>query len=122
MIDQALFIASWVCLLAGGAFSVIGGIGLIRFPDFYTRMHAAGITDTLGAGLIILGLLFQAGLTLVAVKLIFILFFIFFTSPTSTHAVAHGAWVSGLRPLLGRDLVPGNQNDFDSDASTETVE
>ncbi len=114
--DQIIYFASWACLLGGGLFSVIGGIGLNRFPDFYSRIHAAGITDTLGAGLILLGLVLQAGPTLVAVKLIFIFAFITYTSPTSTHAVAHGAWVSGLRPLLGEKLEAAPEDEPDNES------
>ena len=63
---------SWACLVAAGALCCIGALGLLRMPDFYTRMHAASIVDTLGAGLVLLGLILQAGLTLVAVKLVMI--------------------------------------------------
>ncbi len=99
----AIDIASWVLLMAGSVFCLIGGIGLHRLPDFYTRMHGAGITDTLGAGLVILGLLLQAGWTLVAVKLVFILAILWLTSPTSTHAIAKAAGASGLEPVTGDD-------------------
>ena len=95
-----LDILSWICLLAGSAFAIIAGIGLLRLPDVFTRMHAAGIGDTLGAGLIVLGLMLQAGLTLNLIKLVLILVFIFFTSPTATHAVAKAALHGGLKPLL----------------------
>ena len=54
-------IASWILLLGGGFFLLVGGIGVLRLPDIFTRMHAAGITDTLGAGLVLLGLIVQAG-------------------------------------------------------------
>ncbi|MCA9283767.1 MAG: monovalent cation/H(+) antiporter subunit G, partial [Phycisphaerales bacterium] len=57
-------IASWVLLVAGGFFSVVGALGLVRMPDFITRMHSASVTDTLGAGLVLLGLMLQAGWTL----------------------------------------------------------
>lgn len=91
---------SWICLVAGGLFCVVGAIGLVRMPDFYTRMHAASVLETLGAGLILLGLLLQAGLTLVAVKLLVIGMLIVFASPTATHALARAAMVRGLKPLL----------------------
>ena len=84
-------------------FLIVGGIGLLRFPDFYTRMHATGMTDTLGVGLMLLGMMMQAGLTLTAVKLAFIGFFIFFTSPTSTYAIANAAFSQGLKPKLAND-------------------
>ncbi len=98
--SAGLDIISWVCLVAGGLFCVIGAVGMLRMPDVYTRMHAASVIETLGAGLILLGLLFQAGLTLVAVKLVIIGVLIFFASPTATHALAHAAIVRGLEPLL----------------------
>ncbi len=91
---------SWACLLAGGLFCVVGALGLLRMPDFYTRMHAASVIDTLGAGLILLGLLLQAGFTLVAVKLLMVGVLIFFASPTATHALARAAMVRGLKPML----------------------
>ena len=100
MIELILNLISAGLLAAGSIFVLIGAFGLIRLPDFYTRLHAAGITDTLGAELILLGLMFQAGLSLVTVKLILISLFIFFTSPTATHAVANAARVMGLKPML----------------------
>lgn len=99
-----LDIASWVLLLGGGALVTIGGIGIVRFPDVYTRSHAAGVTDTGGAGLILVGLMLQGGGTLVTVKLILILIFIFFTSPTATFALVHAAYESDEEPLLDHDL------------------
>ena len=103
MIELLLDLTSVGLLGAGSIFVLIGALGLIRLPDFYTRLHAAGITDTLGAELILLGLMFQAGLSLVTVKLILISLFIFFTSPTATHAVANAARVMGLKPMLVPD-------------------
>lgn len=100
MIEILRDIISWAFLLSGGAFLLIGGLGLIRLPDFYTRMHAGGVIDTLGADLILLGMMVQAGFSLVTVKLILIGIFIFFTSPTSTHAVANAALVAGLEPKV----------------------
>lgn len=91
---------SWILLGAGGIFCIIGALGLVRMPDFYTRMHAASVTDTLGAGLILMGLVIQAGFTLIAVKLLIIGLLIFFTSPTATHALAKAAFVRGVKPLL----------------------
>jgi multicomponent Na+:H+ antiporter subunit G len=93
-------LVSWGCLLAGGFFCIVGGIGIIRMPDFYTRMHAASVTETLGAGFILLGLLIQAGFSLVAAKLLMIGMLIFFASPTATHALARAAIIRGLEPLL----------------------
>lgn len=94
---------SWICLVAGGLFCIVGALGLVRMPDFYTRMHAASVIETLGAGFILLGLLLQAGFSLVAVKLLFIGVLIFFASPTATHALARAAMVRGLEPLLAAE-------------------
>ena len=87
MIDIIINSASAILMGAGSIFILIGALGLVRLPDFYTRMHAAGVTDTLGAELLLLGMMLQAGLSLVTLKLVLISLFIFFTSPTSTHAV-----------------------------------
>lgn len=91
---------SWVLLVAGGFFCVVGAIGMLRMPDFYTRMHAASVTETLGAGFILAGLVLQAGFTLVAAKLAMIGLLILFVSPTATHALARAALARGLAPLL----------------------
>jgi len=100
---------SWVCLVAGGLFSVVGAVGVLRMPDVFTRMHAASVIDTLGAGLILLGLLLQAGVTLVAVKLLMVGLLIFFASPTATHALARAAMVRGLEPLLADKQDPSSK-------------
>lgn len=93
-------VLSWIFLVAGGLFCVVGAVGLLRMPDFYTRMHAASVIDTLGAMLILLGLLLQAGLTLIAAKLLVVALLIFFASPTASHALARAAMVRGLKPML----------------------
>ncbi len=96
--SEPIDIVSWLLIAAGCTFMVIGGIGLVRLPDLFSRFHAAGITDTAGAGLILVGIMFQSGFTLLTVKLIFILVFILFTSPTSTHALARAARLAGRKP------------------------
>jgi multicomponent Na+:H+ antiporter subunit G len=88
--------ASGACLLGGSLFCIIGGIGIVRMPDFYSRGHAAGITDTLGAGLILIGLMFLGGFSLISVKLLLILVFLFITGPTATHALVKAAYAGGL--------------------------
>jgi multicomponent Na+:H+ antiporter subunit G len=98
-----LDIASWVLLVAGGLFAIVGAIGLLRMPDLFTRMHGSSITETLGAGLILLGLMLQAGLTLVTAKLILVGLLIFFASPTATHALARAALARGLKPRLAEE-------------------
>ena len=89
---------SWVLLVAGGLACIVGGIGLLRMPDFYTRIHAASVSDAVGAGLILAGLVLQAGWTLVAAKLVVVGLLIFFTSPAATHALARAALSRKLEP------------------------
>lgn len=96
-------IASGLCLLAGAFFCLVGAVGLLRMPDFYTRMHAASVLETLGADLILLGLVLQAGFTLVAAKLLLIGLLIFFASPTASHALARAALLAGVKPRLAED-------------------
>jgi multicomponent Na+:H+ antiporter subunit G len=96
-------ILSWISIVGGACLGLVGGIGMHRFPDFYSRMHAAGITDTLCAVLILLGLGFQAGLSLAALKLLLIFAFLLFTNPTASHALGNAALRSGLRPRLADD-------------------
>jgi multicomponent Na+:H+ antiporter subunit G len=96
-------IASWVLIVIGSAFTVIGAIGLVRMPDLYTRMHAASVTDTLGAGFLLLGMMLQAGLGLVTLKLVFILALFFFTAPVVTHALAQAALHEKITPMLAED-------------------
>ncbi|MEE2527029.1 monovalent cation/H(+) antiporter subunit G [Hyphobacterium sp. HN65] len=99
-------IASIALMAVGIIFVLAGAIGVVRLPDFYTRMHAAGVTDTLGAELIVFSLILQAGFTLLAAKLLLVGFILFLTSPTATHAVANAAHRAGLNPLLSRHQPP----------------
>ena len=96
-------VLSWACLVAGGLFCVVGAVGMIRMPDFYTRVHAASVVDTLGAGLLLLGLLLQAGFTLVGAKLLMIGLLLLVASPTATHALVRAALQRGLEPELSED-------------------
>ena len=99
--SAALHFASWALILAGGAFCLVGALGILRMPDFYTRVHAASVTDVVGSLALLLGLALQAGATLVTVKLAFIALLIFFTSPAATHALAKAALERGVQPLGG---------------------
>ncbi len=96
----------WAAIIAGSLLLLIGALGLLRLPDFYCRMHAAGIIDTLGAGLLIIGMATQAGLTLVTVKLALIMLLVLFASPVATHALARAALHGQLRPLGEDDGEP----------------
>ena len=93
-------LVAWLFLVPGAIFCVIGGLGLLRLPEFYARMHGAGIIDTMGACSVMIGFMFQAGLTIVTVKLALIVVFIVFTSPTSTHALSLAALHGGVQPQL----------------------
>lgn len=104
-------ILSWVMILLGSVFVIIGGVGLLRLPDFYTRIHAAGITDTLGSWLILIGLMLHQGFNLGTAKLAMLLFFLLITSPLASHALAKAAYLRGLDPLQGRELVDRHEVD-----------
>ena len=86
---------SGVCLIAGSIVGLIGAVGVLRFPDFFSRLHAAGITDTLCASLILFGLMLQAADFTVVAKLLLILFFLLFTTPSATLALAKTAVQGG---------------------------
>lgn len=101
MIDIVLDVLSWIFLVLGGACVLIGGIGGLRLPNFYTRIHAASLTDTMGTILIFVGMILQAGLTLAALKLFAIMLFLLLTGPTATYALANAALLSGLKPDAG---------------------
>jgi multicomponent Na+:H+ antiporter subunit G len=93
-----LDLVSWICILVGSAAALIGGLGLLRLPDVFARMHGAGMIDTLGLGAILVGLMVQAGLTLITVKLFLIVLFVLYTSPVVTHALARACLNAGIEP------------------------
>jgi len=103
-IDLIIEVLSWIFITSGAVFVVIGAVGTLRFPDFWSRLHAASITDSAGMILLVAGMCLQAGPTLITVKLLIIGAFLFITGPTSTHAIANAALVTGLRPVEGKDL------------------
>jgi multicomponent Na+:H+ antiporter subunit G len=95
---------SWVFLLGGCFFILAGALGLLRMPDIFTRLHAGGVVDTMGAGMVLVGLMFQTGFGLVTVKLALVLAFVWFSSPISTYALARAALKSGEEPYWNEDL------------------
>jgi multicomponent Na+:H+ antiporter subunit G len=103
MMDSVINIVSGISLGLGAFLLISGSIGLLRFPDFYTRMHAAGVTDTLAAALIIFGLMLIAGWGLTLIKLVLILLFVLLTAPTASHALAKAAQHAGLEPFVKDD-------------------
>ena len=88
---SVIHIVCIVLVSLGVFFLIMGAVGILRFPDFYTRMHAAGKCDTLGSLLVVIGLALHGGATLASAKIIAIAVFIFLTSPTATHAIARAA-------------------------------
>ncbi len=98
-------ILGWAFIVSGSIFMLIGAIGALRFPDFWTRLHAVSVTDTGGVLLLTAGMVMQSPDWLIAVKLVFIGVFLFITGPTASHAVANAALVSGLMPK--GEVMPG---------------
>lgn len=92
-----------IFLILGCFLIVVAAIGVVRFPDFYCRVHPAGKSDTLGQALVLAGLMVYEGWSLVSVKLLLIIVFIFIANPTATHALAKAAYISGLRPWTRED-------------------
>ncbi len=91
-------IITGVFLAIGCFFIVVASIGVVRFPDFYSRMHPAGKTDTLGQATVLIGLMIYEGFSLISVKLLIIILFAFIANPTATHALANAAYAVGLKP------------------------
>ena len=106
LIENLLDIVTVASLFSGLFFVIAGSVGVIRLPDFYTRLHAAGVTDTLGAELILFALILQSDSWQVIAKLLLVAFFLSISTPTSTHAIAHAAYRSGEKPKLGRWKAP----------------
>lgn len=112
-----LDIASWILLSLGGIFVFIGGLGALRMPDLYTRMHAASVTDSMGAVLVITGIILQAGFTLASIKLTAILLFLLVTAPTASNALASAAILSGIRP--GQYVLPNQRSEHSNKPSNK---
>ncbi len=95
---------SWACLLGGSFFILVSSLAVLRLPDYFSRIHGAGITDTLGAGLMLLGLALQAGFSLITVKLFLTLLFMMLTGPVTVHALAKTAYRLGLETMLAEEV------------------
>ena len=107
--SEVLDIVSWAAILVGSFFTLIAGIGLLRLPDFFSRVHAVGIQDTLASGLILFGLLLQTDEWLVAVKLVMVFVLVLITGPTATHALARAALHVGFKPPLDSEATSSNK-------------
>ena len=99
----ALDIATGLLLAVGSAFYLIGAFGLVRMPEVFTRLHAASVMETLGAGSLLFGMMIAAGWSLYTAKLAIILGILLYTGPIATHALARAALTAGLRPNLAED-------------------
>lgn len=87
-----------VLLALGCVISFSGSYGVLKFPDFYARLHAAGKTDSLAQALIFIGLVFVTPDVLTQVKLVLVAFILFIAAPTATHAITKAAHLDGLPP------------------------
>jgi len=99
--DMVFDVASWGAILVGLFFMIVGTVGVLRMPDVFTRLHAAGMTDTMGAGFLILGMCLQAGLSLLTLRLLIVYAFLMVTSPIGTHALARAALGGDIEPVRG---------------------
>ena len=110
--DMLLQISSGSLLLIGSFLCLSGGVGILRFPDFYSRMHAAGVTDTLATAMILIGLILNNQDFMVDVKLIIILLMTLFISPTTSHTLASAAMHNDLSTQAdkkpSREVKPSN--------------
>ncbi|PKD45133.1 monovalent cation/H(+) antiporter subunit G [Rhodohalobacter barkolensis] len=102
---QSIF--SILFVTTGIIFMLMGSIGILRLPDFYSRTHAVSKSDTLGVFFVIIGLIIYEGFTLSSGKLFLIVLFIALSNPIGTHALARAALKKGIRPLLHDDKKGG---------------
>jgi len=110
--EMLLDVLGWISIVAGLFFMLVGTLGVLRLPDVYTRLHGAGMTDTMGAGFLLLGMAFQTvvdmmhdhpGYWSVLVRLVFIYLFLLFTSPIATHALARAGLAGGVEPWTNEE-------------------
>lgn len=109
--EASRFYIGGVLCLIGAFLAIVGTIGVLRFPDFYTRLHAASVTDTSAATTMLLGMAFMSEHWMVLVKLAVIWMFLLLTGPTSSHAVANAAHTAGLEPLIGPQNKPEEEEE-----------
>jgi len=115
-------ILSWALLGAGSFFLVVGAIGLVRMPDVFTRMHATSVSETLGVGFILGGLMIQGGFTLVTFKLVCLFILLFLTAPVASHAIARAAMADGVEPILdGPEIDARDGDDLSPLGSTKKI-
>ncbi len=93
-------VVSFPFLFVGFFFFVAATVGLLRFPDFFCRLHATGKGDTMAVLLSLIGLSLYEGFSLTSLKIIFIAVFMFLAQPTATHAISRAAMRCGLEPWV----------------------
>ena len=108
-----------ICLLLGGIFTLTGAIGLLRLPDFFTRLHAASVTESLAAPLLIIGVMLDTGFTLDSAKLVLIILIMVVANPTITHALCRAAAHGGVNPEMGKKNSEKNQSQTETELSTK---
>lgn len=115
-------ILSWFCFLAGSFLCLSGSVGLLRFPDFFSRVHASSVTETLAAPLLLAGVMLQTGWSLDTLKLIMVGGFVLATNPTSTHAMVKAALHDGHTPLVPEGASESDKNGKDGENTAAPTE
>ncbi len=100
MLDYTLNILSWLFMVTGAFFMLSGALGILRMPDFFSRLHPAGITDSFGAPMLLIGVLLKYGFSLFAGKIFLLILFLFITNPTSTHILSQAAIIAKVKPYI----------------------
>lgn len=108
-------------VVIGVLLSILGAVGVLKFPDVYTRIHAASITDTAGASLVLLGLCLVAGITLTTLKLAFIWMFVMLTTPVAANALANAAFGSGHQPRIGAFQIMRNEEQSETPREADAL-
>lgn len=103
-------VISIILVILGILFMLMGSIGIVRLPDFYSRSHASSKSDTLGILFVISGLVVYEGINLSGFKLILIILFIALANPIGTHALARSAFQRGLKPFFSEDQKKGGKS------------
>ena len=108
-----MIVISWIsdiCLLLGGIFTLTGALGLLRLPDFFTRLHGASVTESLAAPLLIIGIILDTGFTIDSAKLMLIIVIMVVANPTITHALCRAAAHGGKTPEVETNNIKENQS------------
>lgn len=104
MLELIAQIIGSILLLSGVVFCFLGGLGALSFPDFYTRIHATSLTDSFGAILVLVGLMFFTHFDMVTIKLGFVVIFIIITGPVAANSLVNAAWFAGLKPWTRKNM------------------